>query len=308
MVYMYHSFLTHLPADGHLGCFHGLVIVNSAAMNTEVHVSLVGLWSFWPGLWKSRGRGFLYCHRRLGMKWVPHHSQQLFFSSALRPGFDPWVVKTPWRRAWQPTPEFLPGESQTEEPGVQQSTGSQSQTQLRTKHSTASPSTLQFRSAKPATPEASDEEVTHCKYTSGRSPVMPYPQSSEPINYPFQFSQRTTFSKTILSVKSESVTGSVMADSLQPQDYSPPVSSVRGILQARILEWVGILFSRGSSEPSDWTWVSCIAGRFFTIWVTRVAPSWPNELINLSPPGALRIDTSGWTSINIQVTFALGLF
>ena len=44
-------------------------------------------------------------------------------------------------------------------------------------------------------------------------------------------------------------------------------SSVHGILQARILEWVAIPFSRGSSWPRDWTWVSCIAGRFFAIWV-----------------------------------------
>ena len=54
-----------------------------------------------------------------------------------------------------------------------------------------------------------------------------------------------------------------------PMDYSPPGSSVHGILQARILEWVAVPFSRGSSWPSDWTWVSCITGRFFTIWATE---------------------------------------
>ena len=43
MVYMYHSFLIHLPADGHLGCFHVLAMINSAAMNIGVHVSLSDL-------------------------------------------------------------------------------------------------------------------------------------------------------------------------------------------------------------------------------------------------------------------------
>ena len=51
-----------------------------------------------------------------------------------------------------------------------------------------------------------------------------------------------------------------------PMDYSPPGSSVHGILQARILESVTISFSRGSSWPRDRTQVSCIAGKFFTIW------------------------------------------
>ena len=48
-----------------------------------------------------------------------------------------------------------------------------------------------------------------------------------------------------------------------PMDYSPQGSSVHGILQARILEWVAFPFSRGSSPPRDRTWVSGIAGRFF---------------------------------------------
>ena len=48
-----------------------------------------------------------------------------------------------------------------------------------------------------------------------------------------------------------------------PTDGSFPGSSVHAILPARILEWVAIPFSRGSSQLRDWTWVSCIAGRFF---------------------------------------------
>ena len=50
---------------------------------------------------------------------------------------------------------------------------------------------------------------------------------------------------------------------------SLPDSSVHGILQARILEWVAISFSRGSSRPRDWTQVSLIVGRLFTNWATR---------------------------------------
>ena len=48
-----------------------------------------------------------------------------------------------------------------------------------------------------------------------------------------------------------------------PMDCSPPGSSVHGIPQAGILEWVAISFSRGSSQPRDQTQGSCIAGRFF---------------------------------------------
>ena len=54
-----------------------------------------------------------------------------------------------------------------------------------------------------------------------------------------------------------------------PMDCSPPGSSVRGIFQARTLEWVAISFARRSSQPRDWTQVSRIAGRRFTFWATR---------------------------------------
>ena len=50
-----------------------------------------------------------------------------------------------------------------------------------------------------------------------------------------------------------------------PMDCSPQGSSVHGIFQARILEWVAISFSRGSSQPRNRIQVSCIAGRFFTL-------------------------------------------
>ena len=54
-------------------------------------------------------------------------------------------------------------------------------------------------------------------------------------------------------------------------DCSPLSSSVHGILQARVLEWVAISSCRGSSWPRDWPRVSCNAGIFFTIWATREA-------------------------------------
>ena len=58
-----------------------------------------------------------------------------------------------------------------------------------------------------------------------------------------------------------------------PMGRSLPGSSVHGIFQTRILEWVAISFSRGSSRPRDRTLVSCIAGRRFTVWTTRESQS-----------------------------------
>ena len=59
-----------------------------------------------------------------------------------------------------------------------------------------------------------------------------------------------------------------------PMDYT-----VHGILQARILEWVAISFSRGSSQPRDQTQVFHITGRFFTNWATREARRYYYEQI-----------------------------
>ena len=67
-----------------------------------------------------------------------------------------------------------------------------------------------------------------------------------------------------------------------PRDYSPPGSSVHGILQAGILEWVAISSSRGSSPPRDRTRVSWILGRRFTVWATRNNRLVPNrELVRI---------------------------
>ena len=59
-------------------------------------------------------------------------------------------------------------------------------------------------------------------------------------------------------------------------DCSPPGSSVPGILQARILEWVATSSSRGPSRPRDRICVSCISGGFFTVWAIREALILPN--------------------------------
>ena len=75
------------------------------------------------------------------------------------------------------------------------------------------------------------------------------------------------------SKASESESESEVAQSCptlcNPVDCSLPGSPVHGILQARVLEWGAIAFSRGSSRPRDRTQVSCIVGRCFTVWATR---------------------------------------
>ena len=84
------------------------------------------------------------------------------------------------------------------------------------------------------------------------------------------FLQRNVYSSTLLILK----IGCFVVVELfscgrlfwDPMNCSLPGSSVHGILQARLLEWVVIPFSRGSSQPRNQTVVSCIAGKFFTNW------------------------------------------
>ena len=64
---------------------------------------------------------------------------------------------------------------------------------------------------------------------------------------------------------------SLSCEWLFAMDYTLPGSSVHGILQARILKWVAIPFSRETSQPRDQTQISHTAGRFFTVWTTRKA-------------------------------------
>ena len=68
------------------------------------------------------------------------------------------------------------------------------------------------------------------------------------------------------------VSHSVMSDSLRPMNCSPPGSPVRGISQARILEWVAISSSMGSPRPRDWNRVSCIGRWILCHWATWEAP------------------------------------
>ena len=72
-----------------------------------------------------------------------------------------------------------------------------------------------------------------------------------------------------------------MSDSANPWTVACQAPLIRGILQARILEWIAIPFSRGFFRPRDWTHVSCTAGRFFTIWAARKSPISEGDLVQI---------------------------
>ena len=77
--------------------------------------------------------------------------------------------------------------------------------------------------------------------------------------------------------QSESEVAQLCSTLCDPMGCNPPGSSVSGVLQARILEWVAICFSRGSSQPRDRTWVSHIEGRLYYLSHQET----PSTIINL---------------------------
>ena len=126
--------------------------------------------------------------------------------------FYPWVGKIPWRRAWQPTPVFLPGESR----GQRSLTG----------YSPWGHKELDMTEQQQQPP------------LYGCAPVCLFAQSCPTV--------------------------------CNPMDCSPPGFSVHGILQARILEWVAVSFSRGS-DP----------------WIKPVSPTLQADSLLSEPPGSL---------------------
>ena len=149
-----------------------------------------------------------------------------------RLGFDPWVRKIPWRRAWQPTPVLLPGKSHG--------------------HRSLAGYSPWGHKESDATYQLSTWQIVHYQ------------------NLPLQWESIHRLYKNNWVW--------LCLTLCDPRDHSLPRSSVHGILQVRLLEWVAMPFSRGSSEPRDPTQISCLAGIFFTFWATKNALKWPNIL------------------------------
>ena len=95
----------------------------------------------------------------------------------------------------------------------------------------------------------------------------------------------------MIMLESESEVAQSCTTLFDPMDGSLPRSSIHGIFQAKVREWVAISFSRGSSQPRDQTWVSHIVGRHFTIWATRevMLIGKQYDFFNLLPRGPFQI-------------------
>ena len=158
-----------------------------------------------------------------------------------------------WRRKWQPTPVFLPGESQW-------------RWSLVGCHLWG-PAEL-----------GSDLAVAAAKVVSKQWICNAGEVDYVSITMLSRSETKTQVSKTLVCNKSMACGESKVVQSCptlcDPMDSSLPRSSIHGIFQATVLEWVAISFSRRSSQPRDRTQVSRVVGRHFTIWATREDGMW----------------------------------
>ena len=155
----------------------------------------------------------------------------------------PWVERLLWRREWLPTPVFFPGESHGPRSLVSCSQwGYKSQTQV------SDPASSMHATFSPVPMEGGILPFPECHMVE----IIQY------VGFSHWFLSLSSMllrslhvflwlDRSFLVVKSESAQSCPTL--LDPMDCSPPGSSVHGILQARILEWVAISFSRGSSRP-----------------------------------------------------------
>ena len=109
--------------------------------------------------------------------------------------------------------------------------------------------------------------------------------------------------KAYFSCESESEVTQSCPTLWDPMDCSLSRSSVHGIFQARVLEWIAISFSRESSQLRNRTQVSHIAGRCFTIWATRVVSIY--LLFSLIIQIFLRLALSWHLGLNLNVSFLM---
>ena len=171
--------------------------------------------------------------------------------------FNPWVGKIPWRRAWQPTPVSLPGES----------------------HGQRSLADYSWIGPKQLSTHTWD--IDKKRWGWGLRFIL--------RNWLMWLWRKV---KVLVSQLCLTFCNSMNCSLLS--------SSVHGILWMKILEWVAIPFSRKSSWPRGWTWVSYTVGRFFTIWATREALTWLWALANLKFVGQ-----AGSLEIQIRIDVAI---
>ena len=197
-----------------------------------------------------------------------------------RPGFYPWVRKIPWRRKWQPTPVFLPGEPHGWRRLVVYSLWCRKESdsterlhfhyylhkcgRIAVRFNTLVKKHKNFLGSKIYFP-AIHPNICPSIHPSNHPPIhshIPFYVTLHPSShYKAGTWGQQGWSEECLTY-SKLATGcecSVVFNFCDPMDYNPPGSSIHGTSQVRILEWVAISFSRGSAQPRDWTCVSCVS-------------------------------------------------